>query len=221
MDLHELVLWSKGINVWSVGNDFLYKLFSENISHVDSSEIVAKVWILGRTYSASIERHKNRDFPPATNFYEDVVPYLFKGLNKSNYFDESIQLLRGLREDEIEDNLDDILTLHLKLQSAIQKFTKDKKTSFCSKYLHFHCPNCYFIYDSIARNNIKGLLHMLDLESHKRVLNTGDPAYSLFYGKCQEARKALELKYQTTITIREFDTVLMNFKRVSHQRNTV
>ena len=169
---------------------------------------------MGRTYSASIERHKNKDQPPRTNFYEDIVPDLFKDLNESNNFDKTVQKLRGLKEGEIEDNLNSILELHLELQSAIQKYTRDRKTSFCSKYLHFHCPNCYFIYDSIARSNIGDLFRALDLKRHRRNNNIGDHGYSSFYSKCQKAKKTLELKYQTKLTIREFDTILMNFNQV-------
>lgn len=100
MDLQNLILESKKDNVWTVGNKFLYHLFSENLSHTDPSGIVAKVWILGRTYSASIERHKNKEIPEATNFFEDIVPGLFQSFNEGGSFDNKITALRALREEQ-------------------------------------------------------------------------------------------------------------------------
>jgi hypothetical protein len=44
---------------WDLGNSVLYDLCRKHPSHKTADEILAKVWLIGRSYAASIERRKN------------------------------------------------------------------------------------------------------------------------------------------------------------------
>src|SRR5437762_51878 len=46
------------LDPWRLGNQALYDLCRKYPRHVDDAEIIAKVWLIGRTYAASIERGK-------------------------------------------------------------------------------------------------------------------------------------------------------------------
>ncbi len=49
---------SDAADPWRVGNALLYELCSRYPDHLTESEIIAKVWLIGRTYAAAIERGK-------------------------------------------------------------------------------------------------------------------------------------------------------------------
>ena len=52
---------------WRIGNQVLYDLCSRYPMHKHPAEIVAKVWLIGRSYSASVERKLVLSYP-MTNF---------------------------------------------------------------------------------------------------------------------------------------------------------
>lgn len=96
---------------------------------------------------------------------------------------------------------------------------KGGKTSFSSKYLHFHFPNQFYIYDSRAQ---KALLYLkLYLESkigesityEKYKLNENEIQdknieYIEFENKCHALKHGLA-RLKINCTIRQFDRVLL------------
>src|SRR5690606_29468485 len=44
------------------GNDVLYRMCSERPNHTDVDTVSSKLWLIGRAYSASIERKAGKDF---------------------------------------------------------------------------------------------------------------------------------------------------------------
>ena len=64
-------------DVWSIGNQALYDLCQRHPKHVVDAEIVAKVWLIGRAYSASVERGRGKANDAALSndrFYTEAVP---------------------------------------------------------------------------------------------------------------------------------------------------
>ena len=57
---------------WDFGNSILYNLCQENFYHQDDQKILSKVWLIGRAYSAAIERRKNKD-TINDNFYIELL----------------------------------------------------------------------------------------------------------------------------------------------------
>src|SRR5438477_314230 len=45
--------------VWDVGNGVLYDLCAANPEHTRDDVIIAKIWLIGRTYAAAIERRRD------------------------------------------------------------------------------------------------------------------------------------------------------------------
>lgn len=54
----------------------------------------------------------------------------------------------------MKDNIDKILYIHKFLTDLFYELTGLNKRSLASKYLHFHCPDLFFIYDSRAHSNL-------------------------------------------------------------------
>ena len=59
-------------SVWELGNRTLYDLCRNHPEHKKIAEIIAKVWLIGRSYAASIERRRNAD-QFGDGFYEATV----------------------------------------------------------------------------------------------------------------------------------------------------
>ncbi|MCI0640696.1 MAG: hypothetical protein L0Y72_16605 [Gemmataceae bacterium] len=57
--------------VWDLGNAALYDLCQEHPGHKKRDEIIAKIWLIGRSYSASIERRRHV-YPSDGEFYESI-----------------------------------------------------------------------------------------------------------------------------------------------------
>lgn len=67
-------------NPWDLGNDVLYRLCKEYPHHKTEQEIIAKIWLIGRSYAAAIERRKTKKRGESSdNFYECTVVECMKG----------------------------------------------------------------------------------------------------------------------------------------------
>lgn len=133
----------------------LYRMCQENPDHKKQDVIIGKILLIGRTYAAAIERRKATGNYKGDDFYNDVVgPEMKKiGTKLDNRLDK-LRKSNGL----ISDNLDEILGTHKFLMDFFNKITGLEKRSLASKYLHFHCPEKFFIYDSRARSAIRKVL---------------------------------------------------------------
>lgn len=129
------------------GNEVLYRMCSERPRHKDIDTIKSKLWIIGRAYSAAIERKAGPDFSIDTA----------AAILKASELDKHIsRLLKITRPDET--NLETLLCAHKCLTDALLSATGIEKRSLASKYLHFHAPKAVFIFDSIANREIRKLL---------------------------------------------------------------
>jgi len=70
--LSDLVQSAKALSPWRVGNDVMYELCRARPGHTDEADVIAKIWLIGRTYAAAIERRKNKS-DENDNFYVDTV----------------------------------------------------------------------------------------------------------------------------------------------------
>ena len=127
---------------WRLGNTILYEMVSNYPRHTDVNEIVSKLWIIGRTYAAAVERRPNKAETPGDFYYDYVAPKLME-----SDIDEKIDSLRGYTAITLE-NLPHILSVHKYLMDQFTELTQKEKRSLTSKYLHFHLPDLFIIYDS-------------------------------------------------------------------------
>ena len=123
---------------WKFGNDILYQLCRDYPYHKDDSVIIAKIWLIGRSYAAAVERRKqkNEALPQGDRFYEQcVVPAL-----KNSQLDQKIDDLR--HHVSMEDAIEPILELHSYLVTKLEEITHDHKRSLASSIYIFTCRHC-------------------------------------------------------------------------------
>jgi len=126
------------------GNTILYRMCEEKPLHDDLDVVRSKLWIIGRAYSASIERKAGKDFK-----IDDVANILIE-----SEIDQKIRQLNEIGRIN-ESNMDELLSAHEYLMLLLKKATDVEKRSLASKYLHFHAPMSVFIYDSVVRNKLR------------------------------------------------------------------
>lgn len=172
---------------WEYGNGILYNMCKDNPLHNDEHVIVGKIWLIGRSYAAAIERRKNADVNNDDFYYDVVAP---KVLSIGKELDSKLAKLnnsKGLIIDDIED----VLSTHKFLMDAFYDITGLEKRSLASKYLHFHCPDKFFIYDSRARSDINKFVKKPD--KHMLAgLELYDPEYADFVCRMLELQEYLD-----------------------------
>jgi hypothetical protein len=189
---------------WDWANSILYDMCKNNLTHKKEDIALAKMWLIGRSYSAAIERGAGEHVKSSVDFYaEKVAPMLV-----SSDIDKWINKLNKIGR-ITDSNYEELLKAHFKLMNKIIKITDKSKRSLVSKYLHFHSPETVFIYDSIANKSIRVLL-----SKEKRNFNYikgYDNAYSLFVVRCLYLRdKVIEPKIGKTVSPRFIDKVLLS-----------
>lgn len=153
------------------GNEVLYRMCSEKPQHKDIDIIKSKLWIIGRAYSAAIERKAGPDFKIETA----------AAILKASEIDSHISSLLKITKTD-ETNLDTLLRAHKCLTDALQRATGIEKRSLASKYLHFHAPKAVFIFDSIANRKIRELL--LPVKKTFACNGRHDDQYEAFARRC-------------------------------------
>lgn len=189
---------------WDFGNNILYKMCKNNFKHEHIDKVIGKVILIGRAYAAAIERRKNKA-EENDSFYLNKVAPKFINSNLDLYLNELKQ-----HKEITEKNILRILEIHFYLMTLIKELTHQNKRSFSSKYLHFHFPNLFFIYDTRAVKAI-GLSNTKFQYKYKEQINSIgiDKEYASFFYKCFTLKNSLENKIGQPISNRHFDNILM------------
>jgi len=194
---------SEGVGVFRLGNEILYNICKKYPLHDNKEEIVLKTWLIGRSYAASIERFadKNED---TNSFYENTVAPLFI----KSELDNKINKFKKMKGINLK-ILPELVELHKYLQDQIKSITKDEKRSFSSKYLHFHLPNLFFIYDNIVPGNLNKKVERLSKEELNIFNNKNvDEVYSKFFLKCYKLQRLIQKEYGIKTTPRDIDCII-------------
>ena len=213
MNIKHLVEIAKERSIWTLGNKILYDLCKYNPGHKTPEEIVAKIWLIGRSYAAAIERRKNKT-EGNDNFYEEVV---VEALINSD-LDLRLKQIK-ICSKITENNVNEMLEVHKYLVDIFYGITEEYKRSLASKYLHFHLPNLFYIYDSRANNTLKKIKMLQNLK-----VKFPDGNYDNEYAKFSKKMYLLQMKIHeetgTLLTPRELDNILLkeNLKRISINR---
>lgn len=191
--------------IWAFGNDVLYRLCREHPKHEAQDVVVAKIWLIGRSYAAAIER-RDPDFDggiPNDQFYEDVVaPKMIR-----SKIDKQIDALRRSKAVRRE-NIAAVLTTHGYLSRLFWGITGKNKRSLASKYLHFHLPDHFYLYDSRAVNGLRMFGRATpSLPARRRGC---DNEYTKFALKMLELQEDIERCYGKRLRPRELDRLLLN-----------
>lgn len=204
-------------DMWNLGNKVLYDLCDEYPDHTDDQKIVAKVWLIGRSYAAAVERGRSVDTDAQTTeaFYK-LVAEAIKGAN----IDKRLSELKNGNHMNTRPETETFrlgLELHAELLHALYFANGSNKRSFCSKYLHFHARNAFFIYDSIAARGLSTLLPRIQVKN--KISTEGpragiDETYWKFVNKVYYLREKLWEIHSITLSPREIDRLLL------HEGNT-
>lgn len=189
---------------WDLGNQTLYDLCKHHPLHEKHSEIIAKVWIIGRSYAAAIERRKPQNVVLDENFYIDKVAPKIRRSGIDSWFDE----LRKYREIN-ENSLPILLSTHLELTNLFNDISGLDKRSLASKYLHFHFPHLFYIYDSRALIGLSTLKKYTGRVGRSKFISDND--YRKLFEKCIALRICIERKYEKKFSPRQIDNLLLYY----------
>lgn len=169
-------------------NEILYDIAKKYPNNSSENVIVAKTIILGRTYSASLERGRNKtvsrkEQTKVGKFYKEIAQNI-QTFNLDNRIDKIKKTHKNINDDAIKE----ILSLHGELVSSLKQVTHSNKRSFVSKYLHFHMPDLVFIYDSITSSKIK---KYVPNKCGNLIEGSWDKEYAIFVFRAYEIYKHL------------------------------
>lgn len=202
------VEYAKTDKNWKFSNDQLYKLCSENFSHKNIEVIMTKVLFIGRVYSAAVERRKKNLDLNNDDFYRCKIAPIFQ----KNDFELNLENLRKNKYNQKE-KIEAIISLHHYLSDSLFKKTNLYKKSFSSKYLHFHLPDFFCIYDARANSTLKTFgitLEAEEIEFLKRFKGTKQNVdYPIFLFKCNSLISQIMKEYRVKLTYRELDNLLL------------
>ena len=186
-------------SVWDVGNQILYDMCTRYPGHTRSDEIIAKIWLIGRTYAASIERRKNADLNN-DDFYElTVAPEM-----KMEPIDSWLAAIKS--DDRPGSSLS--VTIHKRMMGLFYSFTELEKRSLASKYLHFHRPNAFFIYDSRVKQSITKVAPRLNAIPEIET-DEFDLEYKNFVRRCNWLKNYVLETFDVSLSPREIDKLLL------------
>ncbi len=209
----DIALDANDKDIWNKGNRVLYKLCADYPDHTDDQAIVAKVWLIGRSYAAAVERGRVMDMNTQTSedFYREKVTTALMEAE----IDELLQNLKNRQPENAADDADLIrsgLEVHVKLVQALSPITGKSHRSFASKYLHFHVPDAFFIYDSIAAHGLSTLLPRYRVKDElctKDQVDGIDDIYRTFVNKAHFLRGAIYERFSEKLTPRQLDRLLL------------
>jgi hypothetical protein len=189
---------------WSIGNRVLYDLCRRYPRHTVDAEILAKVWLIGRAYAASIERGRRSAAGSERSndrFYTEAVT---RALRESR-LDRKLGLLARSKP-RGESRMVLGLETHAYLVELFRRLTGKSKRSLASKYLHFHLPDIFFIFDSRV---VAGIRKLGIPAAVVEVPPGADPEYARFVGHAIGVREYVRSRFGEQLNPRQLDNLLL------------
>jgi len=190
--------------VWDAGNRVLYDMCAANRGHTRDDVIIAKIWLIGRTYAAAIERRRNKGDAVGDAFYETkVAPQIG---------DSDIDKWFNVLDKGSDTDVALILETHKRVMDLFTEISGLEKRSLASKYLHFHFPSRFYIYDSRANKAISKLTEPIGRKLPS--LGECDDVYARFSLRCRDLNQQIDSLVGRHLSPREFDKVLLAHGRL-------
>lgn len=190
----------------SFGNVILYRMCRERPKHVHLDTIASKVWLIGRSYAAAIERGAGKKIKKGEDFYMKQVAPAIKRAEIDHWIGRVLHIKRLTVE-----NIGESLRCHKLVMDLFGKIAGGRtKRALASKYLHFHAPYAFFIYDSRATSRVRQELR----KRRGRIVLPKlrcDEKYKKFCLQCLLYREILEKEMKMQITPRDLDSKLLDF----------
>ena len=191
--------------VWDLGNEVLYRLCAEYPNHLRPDVIIAKVWLIGRAYATAIERRRKKGNALGDKFYTELVGPCFLRSGIDTWFGE-------FRIKESQQRRSYALQLHNNLKNLLKCISGLEKRSFASKYLHFHFPEDFYIFDSRADKAVTKILAKFSKNTRFKTKCEGtDPVYARFTARCEQLEADLSGLIGCHLSPRALDKVLLGW----------
>ena len=189
---------------WNFGNNILYDMCEKNPRHNNADVIIGKIWLIGRSYAAAIERRRNVTSSNDDFYYDVVAPQMIKiGI----LLDKRIQKLTSAKTNYVNE----LLATHKYLTDVFSNITGLEKRSLASKYLHFHVPSKVFIYDERAKRAVQKIVHRPNKSILKEMPSAEyDAEYGDFICRIFELKEFLDSSLGICLTPRKIDSFLLS-----------
>ena len=186
---------------WDLGNKVLYDLCKKKALHKDAPTVIAKVWLIGRAYAAAIERRRGKEGQNDNFYIKTVAPRIIRS-DIDKWIESAAE-----HSSPSEKSFNTILLVHAAVTGLFAEISGLEKRSLASKYLHFHLPKLFYIYDTRA---VASMRHLSALVGRARGSNNGwDNEYRKFAAKCLRLQEHLKDKYMVSLTPRQIDNLLL------------
>lgn len=189
---------------WDLGNDMLYDLCKTNPDHTEIGAVVAKIWLIGRSYAAAIERRRNKGKDELNDdFYvRTVAPAII-----DSEIDAWLSKARQCARNE-SDAPAVLLEVHASTTQLFKQISRQDKRSLASKYLHFHVPDVFYIYDKRA---VEAMSHLASITGRatKKTTTSADNEYRKFVEKCFRLKRHVKDQLNLDLTCRQLDKLLL------------
>ena len=170
------------------GNEVLYRMCAERPGHICIDTVADKLWLIGRSYAASVDRQRNEK---SLDGPDDDVRYHIERtawLMIQNGLDDQLDKVKDIDRPTLT-NVPRILEVHHFLTELFNKPRREggsgqKKRSLASKYLHFHQPKAFFIFDSISSGKVSDEIRRLRIGLQPVQLDEADPEYASYVQRC-------------------------------------
>jgi hypothetical protein len=169
--------------------------------HTDAPSVIAKVWLIGRAYAAAIERRRNRSDQNDDFYVQKVGPSIIR-----SGIDSWIKSSRQWDEPSKE-SFATLLEVHNCTTQLFSDISGLEKRSLASKYLHFHVPNLFYIYDTRAVEALRELSSVVGRAG--RADTPADNEYRKFAEKCLALQQYIESELGVRLAPREIDNLLL------------
>jgi hypothetical protein len=201
-DLREVVKFAQMDSPLDGVNDALYKLCEKYPQHTSIESVIAKVWLIGRAYSATIERRRNKSDENDDFYVKKVGPSI-----KDSKIDSWIKTCPTERPSK--ESLPTMLEVHNLVTQLFCDINGQRLRSLASKYLHFHVPAFFFIYDTRVCEGMASP----ELQHIVKHVGTGkappDEDYRKFATKCLALQEYIEDVIGEQLTPRQIDNFLL------------
>jgi len=187
--------------IWDLLNEELYALCEEHPHHSDPAAIAAKLCIIGRTYAAQIERRRISDSEEGDYYGSRVIPMMM-----ASDLDSRVEELRGGCLGDVS-LLPRVLETHGYLTGVFRQISGQGKRSLASKYLHFHLPELFVLYDKRAVQGLRILRRRF--RKCEGLSSLCDPEFSRFATTLQDVWGEVKRSFGVELTPRQLDKALL------------
>ena len=198
----------QGCPPFDVSNQMLYNAVKSNPSNLDAPQIIGKLMLIGRTYSAAVERRRTSNAVQDNRQGLEVIIEAACAIANSNV--ESQMALVGKTERLSRERITDAVELHSAVCAALRKANQRSNSSLASKYLHFHRPAFFPIVDSYVREGWWWIMDSLGEKNEGWSVFGQVERYGNWCERVLSLQQKLERHLRKPVSLRQIDNYMLS-----------